>query len=106
VNRSLGFADAYPFTLAPKVIDKPRFGHKMIASAGTWSEPMPKQFSEPTADSSADADATPAAAIITDGKTTDPTPTGSGWNGSCLMAITASNPLAVSKLRHRERSIR
>jgi hypothetical protein len=40
LNRSLGFADAYPFTLALKVIDKPRFGHKVIASAETSIERM------------------------------------------------------------------
>jgi len=33
LNRSLGLADAYPFTLAPKVIDKLRFVHRVIASA-------------------------------------------------------------------------
>jgi len=30
LNRSLGLADAYPFTLAPKVIDKLRFVHQVI----------------------------------------------------------------------------
>ena len=49
LNRSLGLADAYPFTLAPRVIDKLRFVHKVIASAATPDEPMPKQTSEPPA---------------------------------------------------------
>jgi hypothetical protein len=35
LNRSLGLADAYPFKLAPRVIDKLRFVHKVIADAGT-----------------------------------------------------------------------
>jgi hypothetical protein len=49
LNRSLGLADAYPFKLAPKVIDKLRFVHKVIANAGTSSEAMPKQIGEPAA---------------------------------------------------------
>jgi hypothetical protein len=46
LNRSLGLADAYPFTLAPKVIDKLRFVHRVIASADSKQEAMPKQISE------------------------------------------------------------
>ena len=38
LNRSLGLADAYPFTLAPEVIDKLRFVHKVIAKAGETSQ--------------------------------------------------------------------
>jgi hypothetical protein len=34
LNRSLGLADAYPFTLSPKVVAKLRFVHKVIASVG------------------------------------------------------------------------
>ncbi|KLU25154.1 hypothetical protein EOS_16320 [Caballeronia mineralivorans PML1(12)] len=33
LNRSLGLADAYPFTLSPKVVAKLRFVHNVIASA-------------------------------------------------------------------------
>ncbi len=33
LNRSLGLADAYPFMLAPKVIDKLRFVHRVITAA-------------------------------------------------------------------------
>jgi hypothetical protein len=47
LNRSLGLGDAYPFKLAPMVIDKLRFVHKVIANAGTSTEAMPKQISEP-----------------------------------------------------------
>lgn len=46
LNRSLGLADAYPFTLAPAVIDKLRFVHKVVAQAGTQQDTMPKQISE------------------------------------------------------------
>ena len=82
LNRSLGLADAYPFTLAPKVIEKLRFVHKVIASAdSSSSEPMPKQISESAqpgtapADAPADAQATaPAVAQATP----DPAATGSG----------------------------
>ena len=45
LNRSLGLADAYPFTLSPKVVAKLRFVHKVIASAGAQ-----KQASEASAD--------------------------------------------------------
>jgi len=38
LNRSLGLADAYPFTLAPKVIEKLRFVHRVIASAEKTGE--------------------------------------------------------------------
>jgi len=34
LNRSLGLADAYPFALAPRVVDKLRFVHLVIAAAG------------------------------------------------------------------------
>jgi hypothetical protein len=74
LNRSLGFADAYPFTLAPKLIDMPRFGHKMIASARSSSERMPKQIREPTADSTADADAKPVPLSLQMAKRRTPRP--------------------------------
>jgi hypothetical protein len=45
LNRSLGLADAYPFTLSPKVVAKLRFVHKVIASAGAQ-----KQANAATAD--------------------------------------------------------
>lgn len=45
LNRSLGLADAYPFTLSPKVVAKLRFVHKVIASAGAR-----KPANEPSAD--------------------------------------------------------
>jgi hypothetical protein len=35
LNRSLGLADAYPFTLAPKVVEKLRFVHNVIEAAGS-----------------------------------------------------------------------
>src|SRR5476649_323454 len=38
LNRSLGLADAYPFTLSPKVVAKLRFVHKVIASAGAQQQ--------------------------------------------------------------------
>jgi hypothetical protein len=34
LNRSLGMADGYPFTLAAPVVDKLRFVHRVIAAAG------------------------------------------------------------------------
>jgi len=40
LNRSLCLADAYPFTLSPKVVAKLRFVHNVIASA---SASAPKQ---------------------------------------------------------------
>jgi len=49
LNCSLGVADASPLTLAPRVIDKLRFVHKVIVSAATPDEPMRKQISEPAA---------------------------------------------------------
>jgi hypothetical protein len=33
LNRSLGMPDGYPFTLAPAVIDKLRFVHRVVAAA-------------------------------------------------------------------------
>jgi hypothetical protein len=66
LNRSLGLADAYPFTLAPKVIDKLRFVHRVIASAGSTQEAMPKQISEPGASSADPAPAKPADALPDD----------------------------------------
>ena len=45
LNRSLGLADAYPFTLSPKVVAKLRFVHKVIAGAGDR-----KPANEPNAD--------------------------------------------------------
>jgi hypothetical protein len=38
LNRSLGLADAYPFTLSPKVVAKLRFVHKVIASASAQKQ--------------------------------------------------------------------
>jgi len=38
LNRSLGLADAYPFTLSPKVVAKLRFVHKVIANAGAQQQ--------------------------------------------------------------------
>lgn len=35
LNRSLGLADAYPFTLAPAVVEKLRFVHNVIVGAGS-----------------------------------------------------------------------
>jgi hypothetical protein len=34
LNRSVGVADGYPFTLATPVIDKLRFVHRVIATSG------------------------------------------------------------------------
>jgi len=39
LNRSLGMADGYPFTLAAPVVDKLRFVHRVIAEAGDKSRP-------------------------------------------------------------------
>jgi hypothetical protein len=33
LNRSLGMPDGYPFALAPPVIDKLRFVHRVVAAA-------------------------------------------------------------------------
>jgi hypothetical protein len=35
LNRSLGLADGYPFTLATPVIDKLRFVHRVITASAT-----------------------------------------------------------------------
>jgi hypothetical protein len=37
LNRSLGMADGYPFTLAVPVVNKLRFVHRVIADAGNKS---------------------------------------------------------------------
>ncbi len=39
LNRSLGMADGYPFTLAAPVLDKLRFVHRVIAETGDKSRP-------------------------------------------------------------------
>ncbi|MDR5752980.1 MULTISPECIES: putative zinc-binding metallopeptidase [unclassified Caballeronia] len=67
LNRSLGLADAYPFTLAPKVIDKLRFVHRVIASADSKQEPMPNQISE-SEPSGAEATPPKPATTAPDGK--------------------------------------
>ncbi|MFP3747743.1 putative zinc-binding metallopeptidase, partial [Achromobacter sp. SIMBA_011] len=37
LNRSLGMPDGYPFALAPPVIDKLRFVHRVISAAAAAS---------------------------------------------------------------------
>jgi hypothetical protein len=49
LNRSLGLADAYPFTLAPKVVDKLRFVHRVIASSSEAGRLAPKTTVETSA---------------------------------------------------------
>jgi hypothetical protein len=46
LNRSLGMADGYPFTLAPTVVDKLRFVHRVISAAAR--EAAGKQTSRAT----------------------------------------------------------
>jgi hypothetical protein len=51
LNRSLGMPDAYPFTLAPTVVEKLRFVHKVVAAAGQQmavaQEPIAKSGDSP-----------------------------------------------------------
>ncbi|HEY3599899.1 MAG TPA: putative zinc-binding metallopeptidase [Paraburkholderia sp.] len=46
LNRSLGMADGYPFTLAPPVVDKLRFVHRVITAAAA-ARPAAKTQREP-----------------------------------------------------------
>jgi hypothetical protein len=41
LNRSLGMPDAYPFALAPPVVEKLRFVDRVIAAAG-HAQPLPE----------------------------------------------------------------
>ena len=41
LTRGLGLADAYPFVLSPRAIDKLRFVHEVIAASAVTSEPAP-----------------------------------------------------------------
>jgi hypothetical protein len=73
LNRSLGMADGYPFTLAPAVVDKLRFVHRVISAAAR--EAAGKQTSRATdgigavttVDTTGGADAKGKAPPATDG---------------------------------------
>lgn len=97
LNRSLGMADGYPFTLAAPVVEKLRFVHRVIAQASDKSHPreaakLPGEGAGAPVEAAQERiqpDAQPAATVAAASMTT---PERESQNDAGALSTTASSP--------------